>query len=530
MFDLSHYPYPSQRRVILSHRYAVATSQPLATLAGMEMFLAGGNAIDAAIATAITLTVVEPTSNGIGGDAQAIVWDSGKLYGFNGSGKSPASLSREAFAGLEKMPDLGWLTVTVPGAVALWRILWERWGKLPFERLFAPAIRHAREGLPVSPVTAAAWKMAESVYLSLNSPEFQNFKSVFFPGDRAPRVGEIWGSEAHGNTLEEIANSGGESFYSGELAAKIADFASETRGYLTLSDLSSHQTLEVEPISTRYRNVEIWELPPNTQGIAALMALNILKGFDMREFPRDSAASFHRQIEAMKLAFADVYSHLGDRECMQVGIDRFLDQDYAGYRRNLIGNRAISQAETGLPTGGTVYLATGARNLMVSLIQSNYAGFGSGILVPETGIALHNRGRGFTLEKGHPNEYAPNKRPFHTIIPSFLRWEDGTIGPMGVMGAPMQPQGHVQMAVNMVDYLFNPQVALDAPRWRFLWGNSVLLERGIPLNVVRELSDRGHEIEIAPASQFGKGQIILQKDGVLMAASESRADGLALGG
>jgi gamma-glutamyltranspeptidase/glutathione hydrolase len=215
---------------------------------------------------------------------------------------------------------------------------------------------------------------------------------------------------------------------------------------------------------------------------------------------------------------------------MQVGIDRFLDQDYAGDRRNLIGNRAISQAETGLPTGGTVYLATGDRNLMVSLIQSNYAGFGSGILVPETGIALHNRGRGFTLEKGHPNEYAPNKRPFHTIIPSFLRWEDGTIGPMGVMGAPMQPQGHVQMAVNMVDYLFNPQVALDAPRWRFLARNSVFLERGVPSEVVRELSDRGHEIEIAPSGQFGKGQIILQRQGIFMSASESRADGLALGG
>jgi gamma-glutamyltranspeptidase/glutathione hydrolase len=528
-FDLGFYPYPSRRRVILAHRHAVATSQPLATLAGIEMFLAGGNAIDAAIATAITLTVVEPTANGIGGDAQAIVWDSSQFHGFNGSGKSPATLPLEAFDPLAEMPDLGWLSVTVPGAVSLWRTLWETWGKLPFEQLFAPAIRHARGGFAVSPVTANAWKLAENRYLPLTSPEFQPFKSVFFPNDRAPKVGEIWGSVAHGQTLEEIARSGGESFYRGEFAQKMVGFAEDTGGYLSLPDLASHQTLSVTPISTRYRDLAVWELPPNTQGIAALMALNILEGFDMTRIPRDSAASFHRQIEAMKLAFADVYAHVADGDCMEIGIECLLDKAYARQRRDSIGETAIPLAQTGLPQGGTVYLATGDRDLMVSFIQSNYNGFGCGILVPETGIALHNRGSGFTLQAGHPNRVAQGKRPFHTIIPSFLRWEDGTIGPMGVMGAPMQPQGHVQMAVNLADYLFNPQTALDAPRWRFLQGNSVLLERGVPHEVVRGLLDRGHRVEIASEMMFGKGQMILQRDGLLIAASEPRADGLALG-
>jgi gamma-glutamyltranspeptidase/glutathione hydrolase len=528
-FDPNFYPYPSQRRLIFSSCAAVATSQPLATLAGMEMFLAGGNAVDAAIATAIALTVVEPTSNGIGGDAQAIVCVGKQLYGFNGSGKSAANLCLDSLTNCDKMPDLGWLTVTVPGAVALWRTLWSKWGKLPFERLFVPAIRYAKEGFPVSPVTAAAWKRAENSYLNLTAPEYQPFKSVFFPKNRAPQTGEIWGSIAHGETLEQIAASGGESFYKGELAEKITNFASDTGGYLSLEDLASHETLEVKPISTRYRDLEIWELPPNTQGIAALMALNILEGFAMSNINRDSVESFHRQIEAMKLAFADTYHHLADRDFMEVGIEHLLDKSYANQRRQLITDRAIPLATTGLPRGGTVYLATGDRDFMVSLIQSNYEGFGSGLLVPDTGIALHNRGNGFTLELGHPNRIAAAKRPFHTIIPSFLRWDDGTFGPMGVMGAPMQPQGHLQMAVNLADYHANPQTALDAPRWRFLRGNSVLLERGASPELCSGLIDRGHQVEMADYTNFGKGQMILQRQGTLIAASEPRADGLALG-
>jgi gamma-glutamyltranspeptidase/glutathione hydrolase len=494
----------------------------------MEMFFAGGNAIDAAIATAIALTVVEPTANGIGSDAFALVWD-GKLQGLNASGKSPQNLTREQFSGLEEIPELGWLTVTIPGAVSAWRSLWERWGKLPFEKLFEPALRYGSEGFPVSPITAQAWKNAESIYLPLTAPEFQPFKSVFFPHNRAPETGEVWGSKLHADTLRKIATTGGESFYQGELAQAIANFSSDTGGLITPKDLINHQPLWVDPISTQYRNLRVWEIPPNGQGIAALIALNILEGFDLERYPRESTESYHRQIEAMKLAFADVYRHVAEPRFMEVSPEQLLDKIYAKERQQLIQDRAITLANPGLPKGGTVYLATADRDLMVSFIQSNYAGFGSGILIPDTGIALHNRARGFTLEEGHPNEIAPDKRPFHTIIPGFLTQEDQPLGSFGVMGAPMQPQGHLQTVVNLVDYEMNPQTALDAPRWRFLAGQKVLLERGVPPEIVSELTKRGHEIEIGSETMFGKGQIILRHQGVLVAASEPRADGLALG-
>jgi gamma-glutamyltranspeptidase/glutathione hydrolase len=525
--NLNDYPYPSQRRVILGKRYAVATSQSLGTLAGMEMFLAGGNAVDAAIATAIALTVVEPTSNGIGSDAFALVWD-GKLHGLNASGQSAQNLPLDRFSQMQAMPRLGWLTVTVPGAVSAWRRLWERWGKLPFEQLFAPAIRYAQEGFPVSPVTAKAWKQAEEIYLPLTSPEFQPFKQVFFPNHRAPETGEIWHSPAHAKTLREIAASGGESFYRGEIAVAIANFADQTGGFLTTSDLASHQPLWVDPISTQYRQWQVWEIPPNGQGIAALMALNILEGFELANYSRDSANSFHWQIEAMKLAFADVYRHVADANFMEVAVEQLLDKTYASDRQQLIQEKAIPVATSGLPKGETVYFCTSDRDLMVSYIQSNFDGFGSGILIPNTGISLQNRASGFTLEDGHPNRVAPAKRPFHTIIPGFLTQDGKPLGPFGVMGGPMQPQGHLQTVVNLVDYQMNPQTALDAPRWRFLTGNNVLLEKGVASHVVEELIKRGHNIQMAPESAFGKGQVILQQGDTFIAASEPRADGLAL--
>jgi gamma-glutamyltranspeptidase/glutathione hydrolase len=494
----------------------------------MEMLIAGGNAVDAALAMAIALTVVEPTSNGIGGDSFAIVWD-GKLHGLNASGKSPQNLPLDAFNSLNTLPQLGWLTVTVPGVVSSWYILWEKWGKLPFTQLFAPAIRYAENGFPISPVTAQAWKRLESVYLPLTSPEYQPFKSVFFPDNRAPETGEIWGSLAHANTLREIADTGGESFYRGNLAEAIINFAGDTGGYLTLADLAAHQPFWADPISTQYRNLQVWEMPPNGQGIAALIALNILEGFTINEYPRDSLASFHRQIEAMKLAFADVYHNVADADFMKVTVKELLDKNYARYRQQLIHHNPIPLANPGLPQGGTVYLAAADQELMISLIQSNYEGFGSGILIPDTGIALHNRAAGFTLEPGHPNQIAANKRPFHTIIPGFLTQDHQPLGPFGVMGAPMQPQGHLQIVVNLCDYQMNPQTALDAPRWRFLRENRVLLERSVLPEVVQGLRERGHQIELAPSFMFGKGQIILRHQGVLMAASEPRADGLALG-
>lgn len=525
---LTHYPYASGRRVVMGCRAALATSQPLATVAGMEMIWAGGNAVDAAVAMAIALTVVEPTSNGIGSDAFALVWD-GKLHGLNGSGHSSERLNLNLYEGLAQVPLYSWLAVTVPGAVSAWRSLSQRWGQLPFEQLFEPAIRYAAEGYPVSPETARAWKRAEAFYLPLTRPEFQPFKQVFFPQGRSPEAGEIWGSPAHAATLRAIAESGGEAFYTGALAEKITNFAADTGGYLTRADLAAHQADWVDPICTTYRDLTLWEIPPNTQGLAALLALNILEGFDLAKYPRDSAESFHLQIEAMKLAFADAYQHIADPRFMTTPVEALLDKGYAAERRSLIGDRAIPLAEPGIPKGGTVYLCAADGDLMVSLIQSNFEGFGSGILVPETGIALHNRGSGFVLSDRHANQVAPRKRPFHTIIPGFLTQDGQPLGPFGVMGAPMQPQGHVQMVVNLMDYGMNPQTALDAPRWRFLQDNTVLLEQSAGSALGMQLSDRGHTIQTSgEVSQFGKGQMVFRQNGTFIAASEPRADGIAI--
>lgn len=512
----------------MGQRCAVTTSQPLATLAGMEMFWAGGNAVDAALATAIALTVVEPTGNGIGSDAFAQVWD-GKLHGLNASGNSPQNLGLEHFAGMKEVPPYSWLAVTVPGAVSAWRVLWERWGKLPFEQLFEPAIRYAEEGFPVSPVTAQAWQRAASIYRPLTAPQFQPFKEVFFPGNRAPQAGEVWGSRDHAKTLRAIAASGGEDFYKGELAEKIAAFAADTNGFLTTSDLAAHQADWVEPISTDYRGLTVWEIPPNTQGIATLMALNILEGFDLSHYPRESVESYHLQIEAMKLAFADIHRYVADHRFLEVPVAHLLDKAYAAERRQLIGDTAIPLAQYGVPKGGTVYLAAADGELMVSFIQSNYMGFGSGILIPGTGIALHNRGYGFILDAGHPNQVGPAKRPFHTIIPGFLTQDGQPLGPFGVMGGPMQPQGHLQVVINLADYGMNPQAALDAPRWQVVSGKRVNLEQTVSPEIAQALIDRGHEaLGNAPVVLFGKGQVILRQAGVLVAASEPRADGLAL--
>lgn len=511
--------------MILGQRGAVATSQPLAALAGLEMLWAGGNAVDAAIAMAVALTVVEPTSNGIGGDAFALVWD-GTLHGLNASGKSPEQLTPERVAGLEQIPQLGWLSVTVPGAVSAWRSLWQRWGKLPFEQLFEPAIRYAEQGYPVSPETSLFWKRSESTFLPLQQPEFAWFKQVFFPNERAPAAGEIWRSAAHAETLRAIANSQGDEFYQGRLAQQITDFAAETGGLLTRADLAAHQADWVDPISTTYRDVTVWEIPPNTQGIATLMALNILEGVELSRYPRESVENYHWQIEALKLAFADLQCHVADPGWMRVNHQSLLDKPYARDRCRLIGDTAIPLAQPGLPQGGTVYLAAADETLMVSFIQSNYMGFGSGILVPGTGIALHNRAIAFSLEAGHPNQVGSQKRPLHSIIPGFLTRAGQPLGPFGVMGGSMQPQGHLQVVVNLVDYGMNPQAALDAPRWRFVENNRVLLEHAVPEPVATGLVERQHTIR--RGGFFGRGQIILRQNGVLVAASEPRADGMAI--
>lgn len=530
--SLNTYPYPSTRRVVLGRRGAVATSQPLATAAGLEMLIAGGNAVDAALAMAIALTVVEPTSNGIGSDAFALVWD-GQLHGLNASGRSPGGLTAEICAGLTQVDPLGWLSVTVPGAVSAWQRLWQRWGKLPFEQLFEPAIRLAEEGFPVSPVVAALWQQAEARFLPLHDPQYQPLKAVFFPQDRAPQAGEIWGSQAHAESLRSIARSGGESFYRGELAERIAAFAADTGGLISLADLEAHRADWVTPLSSDYRGYTVYEIPPNGQGIGTLMALAILEGFEFTD-QVSSVERYHRQIEAMKLAFADIYRHVADPGFMEVSAAELLDKTYASERRRSISQQAISLAKPGLPRGGTVYLAAADPDLMVSFIQSNFEGFGSGILIPETGIALQNRGHGFTVAAGHPNQIGPNKRPFHTIIPGFLAREGQPLGPFGVMGGPMQPQGHLQVVMNLIDFGLNPQAALDAPRWRFLQGNRVLIEATVPETIQVGLRERGHDLTVAGAGHaeeygFGRGQVILKQGRTLVAGSDPRADGLALG-
>lgn len=532
--DQGSFPYPSRRMPIVARRGAVATSEPLAAQAGLSMLQRGGNAVDAAIATAAALTVVEPTSNGIGGDAFALVWDGARLHGLNGSGRAPATHVPALFSqlGLTEVPAFGWLPVTVPGAPAAWRDLHARFGALPFEALFEPAISYAEEGFPVGPVTAAGWAAAALTYATHASPEFDAWRATFTVKGRPPRAGELWLLPDHAATLRRIAQSGADDFYRGDLAERIAGFAVETGGYLTQADLAAHTSTWVEPLCTEYRGHGIWEMPPNGQGIAALIGLNILEGLDLARVPRESTESYHLQIEAMKLGFADALRYVADAEQAAVLVSGLLDKKYAVRRRQLIGARALDPVSGEPAGGGTVYLcAADGDGMMVSFIQSNYMGFGSGIVVPGTGIALQNRGACFVLETAHPNCVAPGKRPYHTIIPAFMTRDGEAVGPFGVMGGYMQPQGHLQMVVNQVDYGMNPQASLDAPRWRWVEGTAIELELAVPQHVIHGLGGRGHTVTVQSlAYPFGRGQIIRRLDnGVYVAGSEPRADGCAVG-
>lgn len=524
-FDWS-FPYASRRMPVLA-RNVVATSQPLASQAGLRMLLQGGNAVDAALAAAITLTVVEPTSNGIGSDAFAIVWDGKELHGLNASGRSPAAWTPERFAGLERMPMRGWDSVTVPGAVSAWVELSRRFGRLPFEKLFEPAIRYAADGYHVSPITAAAWAQAPRIFAG-----FPEFARAFLPEGRAPRPGELFVQKDQASTLELIASTRGEAFYRGALAERMAAHARAGGGALTEADLDAHRADWVGTVAGRYRGLTLHEIPPNGQGLAALIMLGILENFEMERYPADSADSLHLQIEAMKLAFADAGRYVADPAAMDVRPEDLLSPDYLAGRSRLIDPRRAGAPEAGIPPrGGTVYLtAADADGMMVSLIQSNFWGFGSGIVVPGTGIALQNRGYGFTLEPGHPNQVGPRKRPYHTIIPGFVTREGRPVMSFGVMGGSMQPQGHGQMMVRMADYHQNPQAACDAPRWRVMPDGRVLVEPGFRPEVLEELTRRGHRIEQADFTEFGGGQFILRlEDGGYLGASDPRKDGQAVG-
>ncbi len=526
-------PYSLSRSPMFGRRGAVCTSQPLAAQAGMSILQAGGNAIDAAIATAIALTVVEPTSNGIGSDAFCLVWAGGKLHGLNASGRAPAAATLEAYRALghAKVPELGWLAVTVPGAVSAWVELHEKFGRIAFAELFKPALSLAEQGFPVGPVVSRYWGKASEEYAPLSGrPEHAAWFTTFAPDGKTPKVGEIVRLPDHAATLAAIADSNGKAFYEGELAAAIDAFSRETGGLLRAEDLAAHTPTWVDPIGTNYRGFDVWEIPPNGHGITALNALNIMEGFDVSVADPDDPYTWHLQIESMKLAFADARTHIADPDFADVPTKGLLDKGYAATRRALISDSASLPEPGDPPRGGTVYLcaADGDGN-MVSFIQSNYLGFGSAIVVPNTGIALQNRGANFSLDASHPNALAPGKRPYHTIIPGFLTCQGEPVGPFGVMGGFMQPQGHMQVVMRTVDQHLHPQAALDAPRWRWEHGRVVWIEDRTPTAIIEALKARGHEIRIiSEPSAFGRGQIIWREGDTLIAASESRADGQAV--
>ena len=545
-------PYTSVRLPMYA-RNVVSTSHPLAAQAGLHILRSGGNAVDAAVATAAVMTVVEPVSNGLGSDAFAIVWDGQQLHGLNASGRAPSAWAPEFFTrqygeGALTPPKRGMNSVTVPGAVSGWVALSERFGQLPFADLMQPAIGVAERGFAVPHVVQGKWA---AVVAELQAQP--GFAQAFLPKGRAPEVGELFQFAAAAKGLRAIAATRGEAFYKGEVAEALARFSAQHGGALTLADLAAHTPEWVTPISHPYRGHTLHEIPPNGQGIAALMALGMLEHFDLGALPTDSAELQHLQIEAMKLAFADVYRHVADPTAMDVTTAQMLDPAYLAQRARLIDPRRAQAPQAGSPAdlhrqGGTIYLtAADESGMMVSFIQSNYMGFGSGCVEPTFGISLQNRGHGFALPASplNPaNRVAPRKRPFHTIIPAFLSkptvGADGTVGmepvmSFGVMGANMQPQGHVQTLVRLLDQGQSLQAACDAPRWRFNTGLSINVEAGMSAQTVAGLIQRGHQLEVIQDSyqDFGAGQFIwrLGDTGTqgYVAASDPRRDGLAAG-
>jgi gamma-glutamyltranspeptidase/glutathione hydrolase len=522
--------YPSRRSAVLADNI-VSASQPLAAQAGLSMLARGGNAVDAAIATAITLTLVEPTGNGVGSDAFAIVWDGKELHGLNASGRSPAGWTPERFADFDEMPFRGWESVIVPGAVSAWVALSDRFGTLPFAELFAPAIGYAENGFIVTPKIAELWRRAAETL-----SEYPGFAETFLPDGQAPKAGERFVNAPLGKTLRMIAETNGKSFYEGELAEAICAFAAEHGAALTLDDMAAHKADWCGTISKKFDDLELHEIPPNGQGIAALMGLGILSHTAIRDLDADDPLALHLQIEAMKLALCDAEAYVADGDHMtDVTAADLLDDAYLASRAALIDETRAQDFNSGAPkNGGTVYLSVAdASGMMVSFIQSNYAGFGSGVAIPGTGISMQNRGAGFSLDPDSPNRVAPNKRPFHTIIPGFLMGPTGPLMSFGVMGGPMQAQGHVQMVLRTQIWGQDPQMAVDAPRWRVTEGLDIACEDTMPALTLDALAALGHVISLeAPDNAFGFGgaQLICRLPGAGYAAgSDPRKDGLAAG-
>jgi gamma-glutamyltranspeptidase/glutathione hydrolase len=515
----------------------VATSQPLAAQVGLAVLADGGNAVDAAIATAAALTVVEPCSNGLGSDAFALIWDGRRLHGFNGSGPWPEGHRQPppADAATGQFPAFGWPSVTVPGAVDTWSALHERFGRIDVNRLLAPAQRYAEAGFPVSPIVAVQWAGAAERYRSMDRPDVAGWEPVFAPGGQPPQAGQRWSSPGHARTLALLAERGWRDFYEGQVAEAIADYARSTGGVLTADDLAGHRGRWVEPLSVPYGDYDVWELPPNGQGLAALVALGIAAHTPAPHRAQLDPVAWHYQIEAMKVAFAASDRVVADPDQVaetMAATTALLDPDGFEAQAQQIGLEA-GPAPQGQPVrGGTVYLCCAdAEGMMVSFIQSNYMGFGSGVVVPDYGIALQNRAACFSLDPEHPNYAVAGRRPRHTIIPGFLTRTGDAVGPFGVMGGEMQPQGHLQVVSGLADHGLNPQAALDAPRWQVDRDGTVHLESTAPDAMLDKLRKRGHDVVRAPSRMlFGRGQIILRDDrGVYVGGTEPRADGAVLG-
>ena len=532
-FNPTYQRYPSQRYPLYARGGMVNCSSPQAAAAGLDVLKKGGNAMDAAVAAAAALTVVEPSANGIGADAFALVWSEKdqKLYGLNSSGPAPMGISIEKV--LEdkkdkdgKMPVMGWTPVTVPGAPMAWKELNNRFGKLSLAEDLEPAVRYARDGYPLAATLAQGWKNAANRYKQvLTAPEFEEWHRTFNPDGCELEAGSLMKLPNHARTLEMIGQTNADAFYTGELARKIDEDSKKHGGYIRYEDLAAYRAKWVEPIRVQYRGYEVCEIPPNGQGIVALMALNILKEFNFTE--KESAETYHRQLEAIKMAFADAFHYVTDPDHMEIDYQHLLDPEYGAMRAKEMTDRAQVYTHQVPPKSGTVYLccADGEGN-MVSFIQSNYMGFGSGIVVKDTGIALQNRGSDFSLNPEDANCLKGGKRTYHTIIPGFILKDGKAVGPFGVMGGYMQPQGHVQVAMNFIDFHMDPQQALDAPRWQWMRDNSVTVETRFDMEMARLLRQKGHMIrpDLSTPS-FGRGQMIVKLDnGVLCGGTESRTD------
>lgn len=528
-FDPLFQNYPSNRYCVTARNGMVCTGSNLASAAGLEILKKGGNAVDAAIATAAALTVVEPTANGIGSDAFAIVWMKDKLYGLNSSGYAPSKISADAVKaqGNEKMPVYGWTPVTVSGAPGAWAALNKRFGKLTLLECLEPAIKYASDGYPLSPMLAKMFERATNNFKKVlgDKPEYKEWFRVFTKDGEPYHFGEIIKLPDHAKTLKLIGETNAKAFYEGEIAEQIVKQSNRDNGYFTLEDLKNYEPMWVDPISVNYRGYDVWEIPPNGQGIVALMALNILKNFEFTH--KDDVECYHKQFEAIKMAFADGMHYVTDPKHMKVDYHELIAEEFGKERASEIKEYAQFPEFKELPKSGTVYLNTAdAEGNMVSYIQSNYMGFGSGIVVEGYGITLQNRGADFSLDPSHYNYIQPGKRTYHTIIPGFITKDNQAIGPFGVMGGYMQPQGHLQVVMNMIDFHMNPQMALDAPRWQWNKDNTFTVEPGFNPAIVEALCAKGHNVQYANnRTSFGRGQIILKlENGVLVGGTESRTD------